>query len=161
MQQLVRRDAGGAEFADHDAGCSIRESRGIGERRSRGGGQCEHTEHRVACAGHIENLAAVGAVIDSGFSDARVRHFETRRRNVQRLRRRFLQQRHSLFPASDQHGFASEMREQLASGIVERFVVSERLRKKLAGFFGVADDGFRPAIGVKLASVSVQQKRGL
>ena len=112
-------------------------------------GECEHTEHGVACAGHVENLAAVGAVIDSGFSDARVRHFKTCRGNVQRMRRRFLEQSHSLFAAGDQHGFAAEMRKQLASGIVERFFVGQRLREKLAGFFRVADDGFCAAIGIK------------
>jgi len=91
VQEFVRRDAGGAEFADNDAGSSIGEPRCVGKRCSRRRCEREHAEHGVAGAGDIENLAPARAAIDSRFSDARVRHFKTCRGNMQRLQREWTQ----------------------------------------------------------------------
>src|SRR5262249_25939081 len=136
--------------ADDDAGGGVGEARGIGERSACGGCECENAEHSVACSGDVENLAAAGAAVDAGFSDTRVGDFKICRGNMQRARRGFLEQSHSLFAASDQDGFAAKMREKFAAGFVERLVVGESLREKLSGFFGVADDRSCAAIRVEL-----------
>ena len=159
MQEFVGGDAGGAEFADDYACGGVGETRGVGKRGARCGGESENAEHGIACSGYVENLAAIGAAVGARFSDALVGHFKTCRGNVQRARRRLLEQAHSLFTAGDQHGFAAKVREQGAACVVERFFVGERLRQELSGFLGVADDRFCTTIGVKLRALRSDEYR--
>src|SRR5882724_7125797 len=148
MEEFLRSDAGGAEFADDDAG-GVREHGGVRERCACGGSERESAENRVAGAGHVKDLAAGGAALDAGLADARVGDFKTRRGNVEMTGRRFFKDAHSLFTAGDDHGAAAEMREQGAACFLDGFFVGEGTRDVEAGFFCVADDGARAAIGVE------------
>src|SRR5712664_3027193 len=120
MEKFLRGDAGSAEFADDDAG-----------------------------AGHVEYLATGGAARDAGLAHTCVGDFKACRGNVEMTGRCLFEDAHSLFTAGDDHGAAAEMCEQGAAGFLDGFFVGEGTRDVKAGFFCVADDGARAAIGVK------------
>ena len=56
-QDLVGRGGRGAELADHDARGGVGEGRGLGQSRAGAQGQRQRRDHRVAGAGHVEDLA--------------------------------------------------------------------------------------------------------
>src|SRR5882672_2211000 len=149
VEEFLRSDAGGAEFADDDAGGGVREHGGVRKRSAGGGGERESAENRVTCAGYVEDLAAGSAALDAGLANARVSDFKTRSRNVEMTRRGFLENAHSLFTAGDDHGAAAEMREERAAGFLDGFFVSERAGDVEASFLCVADDRACAAIGIE------------
>src|SRR6266850_6443942 len=103
MEKFLRGDAGGAEFADDDAGGSVGEHGGVRERCACGGSKREGAENGVTGAGHVEYLAAGGAALDAGLAHTCVGDLKTRCGNVKMTGRRFFEDAHAFFPAGDDH----------------------------------------------------------
>ena len=147
--QLRWRYCCSAEFTDRDSGGGVGEAGSVRNRSACCRGEREHAEHRIASAGHIENLAASGAAIDSRLADASVRNFKPGRGNVQRSRGAFFDEAHAFFAASDQHCCATEVSEKRAARFLDGFVVAQRPRNEKSSFLGVADDSSGSPISVQ------------
>jgi len=150
-------DAGGAEFADDDTGGGVGEDGGVGERSACGYGEGEDTEDGVAGTGDVEDLATGGATFDARLADAGVSDFKTGGGNGDVAGRRLLKDAHAFFTASDDHGAATEMREQIAAGFFQGFFVVQGTGDEESGFFGVADNYARAAIGVQAGSLGLYE----
>src|ERR1700741_3603471 len=150
-------DAGGAEFAHDDTGGGVGEDGGVGGRSTRGDGEGQDAEDGVAGSGHVEDLAAGGAVLDTGLADAGVSDFETGGGNGDVTGRRLLKEAHAFFGAGDNHGTAAEMGEQIAAGFFQGFFVVEGAGDEESGFFGVADNYACAAIGVQAGSLGLYE----
>src|SRR6267378_542560 len=153
VKEFLRADTGGAKFASGDVckhGC-------VRERRAGGCRECEGAENGIACAGHVEHLAARGAALNAGLADARVGDFKAGRRDVNTPRQSFIEHVHPLVTAGDDNGAAAEVREKSVAGFFDRFFVSERARDIEAGFFGVANDRACAAIRIEARSFRLHE----
>src|SRR6266850_146835 len=148
MEEFLRGDAGGAEFADDNAGGGVREHGGVRERSAGGRRECEHAENGVAGASHVEYLTARGAALDAGLAHTRVGDFKAGRRDVNAPRRSFIEHVHPLVTARDDYGAAAEVREQGEAG----FFDCKRAGDEKSCFLCVANDGAGATIRVEARS---------
>src|SRR6267143_241318 len=157
VKEFLRADTGDAKFANDDASGDVCKHGCVRERRAGGCRECEGAENGIACAGHVEHLAARGAALNAGLADARVGDFKAGRRDVNTPRQSFIEHVHPLVTAGDDNGAAAEVREKSVAGFFDRFFVSERARDIEAGFFGVANDGACAAIGIEARSLRLHE----
>src|SRR5260370_32342492 len=148
VKEFLRADAGGAQFADHDAGRGIGKHGGIGQRRPRRDGKSHNAENRVPCSSDVEDLAARRAALHAGLANASVSPSKTPCRNVQMAWRGFFKYAHSLFTASNHHRSATEMRKQRAGCLFHGLLVGQRARHVARRFLSIANDSPRAAIRV-------------
>src|SRR5260370_34867081 len=96
----------------------------------------------------MEDLPSGGPAFDPRLANARIRHFKTRRWNLQMARRGLLKYAHPFFTPRDHHCAAAEMREQRAAGLFHRLLACERARAIETPCLSIAHNGPRPPISL-------------